>query len=60
MINTENDLLKAVKVADQAGQLVFDTKTFDNEIELSLLPSGIYFLTIEAEGKPYTQKIIIQ
>jgi hypothetical protein len=47
-----------IKLFDLLGSEIITTKT--NEIDISSLSDGVYFMQIDTRAKIYTQKIIIQ
>jgi hypothetical protein len=47
-----------VNVYDSKGSLVKSETILDNEINISNLAQGLYLLTIESEGKRYSNKFI--
>ncbi len=59
-IHLESDKTFAcVRITNLAGQLVFEGKPVDNQIDFSTLKSGIYLLTaIEKNGQKSTVKIV--
>jgi hypothetical protein len=49
-----------IKIYSVSGNLVSEFSYDENEINLSNLQKGIYFISIKAESNIYTKKIIIQ
>ena len=57
IINIVSDLDIRVNLYDVSGKILRKNTT-DKIIDLSNLPSGIYFLNIEHEGNIYNKRII--
>jgi hypothetical protein len=49
-----------LKIIDTKGSIVFEDNLFGKywQIDISLLPKGIYFIKIESEGELYDAKIM--
>jgi hypothetical protein len=58
-INSNVTSTKIVAIFDLLGKEVLQTKT-SNEVNVSNLKSGIYFVKITEEGKSATRKLVIQ
>jgi len=59
-INTNANAERIVTVFDVLGKQVFNTKTSDNEINVSSLNAGVYMIEITEEGKTVTKKLVIE
>ena len=57
LINITSDLDIRVNLYDMSGKILKENIT-DKTIDLSNLPSGVYFLNIEHEGNIYNKRII--
>jgi Secretion system C-terminal sorting domain len=49
-----------LKLYNDTGELIYDNAGHDYKIDVSLLPSGIYFLRIITNDKTINQKIIVK
>lgn len=58
-IETVSGDVKNIRMSDMSGKKVFSLNTADKELDLSRLPSGVYILNIEQDGKTATEKLII-
>ncbi len=60
-ITTKDNLLDArVKVIDNTGKLILNTKLNSNYIDLTSLNSGIYSITISNNGFSQTKRIVVK
>lgn len=60
-LNTSEWMLKDVQVISASGQLVYDVlATTSNEIDLSLLNSGVYQVLVKIQGVLLMQKLVIE
>lgn len=50
----------SVSILNQEGQLVLNTTSTTNSIDVSFLSPGIYFIRVEKEGVFYFEKIVIE
>ncbi|MCI9846959.1 S8 family serine peptidase [Flavobacterium pectinovorum] len=58
-IETVSGGVKNIRISDMSGKKVFSLNTADKELDLLRLPSGVYILNIEQDGKTATEKLII-
>ncbi len=55
-----------LKILDQSGKIVYDKNLknfdghFEDEISIKEYPNGIYYLTIQQNGKAFTKKVVKQ
>lgn len=59
-IETNSATAKGIGISDISGKKVFHLKTEDKELDLSRLPSGVYILNVEQDGKRATEKLIVK
>ncbi|WP_163407471.1 S8 family serine peptidase [Flavobacterium ajazii] len=59
-IETDPVTVKNIRISDMSGKKVFYLKTEGKELDLSRLPSGVYILNVEQDGKTATEKLIIK
>jgi len=55
-----NEQAFKVEVMNPVGQLVLSSKISSNQIDLSGLNSGVYFLRISTENKSVVQRVVIR
>jgi len=58
-IQSDNVRLETIRIWDASGKLIL-AMPFRQNLELSSLPSGLYFLEVEGEGQVYVQKIMVE
>lgn len=59
-VESASGVIKKIKMSDMSGKKVFSVNTHDKELNLSSLPSGVYILNVEQDGKKATEKLIIE
>ncbi|WP_166926451.1 S8 family serine peptidase [Flavobacterium poyangense] len=59
-IQTSSGSSKNIRISDMSGKKVFSIQTGDKELNVSGLPSGVYIIKVEQDGKTATQKLIIK
>ncbi|MDX6189435.1 S8 family serine peptidase [Flavobacterium sp. Fl-318] len=59
-IQTSSGSSKNIRISDMSGKKVFTIRSADKEINVSSLPSGVYIVKVEQDGKTATQKLIIK
>ncbi|MDN3674318.1 S8 family serine peptidase [Flavobacterium branchiarum] len=59
-VQTTSPSPKNIVIADMAGKIVFTTKTEHKELDIRKLPTGVYIIKVEQEGKTATQKLIVE
>jgi hypothetical protein len=57
-ISIRANQIKGIKLFDVLGNEILNTK--ENEIDVSILSSGVYFVQVSTRGNNYTQKIVVQ
>lgn len=64
--NTNSEIMNAqIAIADLTGRTVYKESiniegTFTKQINVSNLPSGLYFIKLIADNETYTSKIVIE
>ena len=62
----ENESLTQVRIVDVTGQVVFETelksdaKQYNQDIDISNNPKGLYILQIMQDGNVMTKKMLVQ
>jgi hypothetical protein len=56
----ESEIPLNLEVTDISGKLVFQSKDFDSEVDLTGLGNGVYFVNIHTSEDSYIRKIIIR
>jgi hypothetical protein len=59
-VQTTSASTKNIRISDMAGKIVFTTQTENKELNIHNLPTGVYIMKVEQDGKASTQKIIIE
>ncbi|MCD0476576.1 S8 family serine peptidase [Flavobacterium sp. EDS] len=52
--------IKNIVISDMAGKIVFTIETENRELNIHRLPSGVYIMNVEQDGKVSTQKLIVE
>lgn len=55
---SDNDKISELKLYNSSGQLILQKTSTPSSIDISYLPSGIYFLHIDVEGTTETTKLL--
>ncbi|MDA3844738.1 MAG: T9SS type A sorting domain-containing protein [Candidatus Kapabacteria bacterium] len=54
----ESAIISLVEISDLSGRLILTSKT--DRIDVSLLSSGIYWVSVESDGEIYSTKLIVE
>lgn len=59
-VETKNLQFSKIKIYNTLGEIIYESKNQNSEIDLSSEPKGIYFVEVHTQDKTYNKKLIIQ
>ncbi|MCV9934435.1 S8 family serine peptidase [Flavobacterium sp. LS1R47] len=59
-VETRSSSTKNIRISDMAGKIVFTAQTENKELNIHKLPTGVYVIKVEQDGKTSTQKLIVE
>jgi type IX secretion system substrate protein len=64
--NSGSMIKSKIKISDVTGRIIYETeqeiknKTLNTKISVSSFPAGIYFLSVDMDGKIFSKKILVE
>lgn len=59
-VETASTNTKNIRISDMTGKKVFSIQTENKELNIHNLPTGVYIIKVEQDGKVSSQKLIIE
>ncbi|AYN04443.1 S8 family serine peptidase [Flavobacterium sp. 140616W15] len=59
-VQTTSTNTKNIRISDMGGKIVFTAQTENKELNIHNLPTGVYIIKVEQDGKTSTQKLIVE